>query len=103
MSLALELPLDIAQFYTAAPFPGTGLYKEAKKLGWLTKDSFFSQNAAGMNLPGLSQKRVNEFRRYAHRQFYGRPKALWNIVSMVEAKSFKHVLKGAGKFIGNRV
>lgn len=102
LNLALEMPLDIAQFYAAAPFPGTGLYKEAKKSGWIMKDGFFSQSAAVMNLPGLSKKRVDEFRRYAHRRFYGRPKALRNILSMMETGSVKHMLKGLGEFIGNR-
>ncbi len=35
LALALELPLDIAQFYAAAPFPGTALYDEARRKGWL--------------------------------------------------------------------
>ena len=29
LALALSLPLDIAQFYAATPFPGTALYDEA--------------------------------------------------------------------------
>jgi len=103
LNLSLELPLDIAQFYAAAPFPGTELYKDAKKFGWLCEDNSFSQNAAVMNLPGLSQKRVNEFRRYAHRRFYGRPKALWKILRMIEVESLKDILKGVGAFVGNRV
>ncbi|MHB9096901.1 MAG: B12-binding domain-containing radical SAM protein, partial [Syntrophales bacterium] len=35
LALALTLPLDIAQFYAAAPFPGTALYDEALDKGWL--------------------------------------------------------------------
>ena len=36
LELALELPLDIAQFYAAVPFPGTRLHDEALRNGWLT-------------------------------------------------------------------
>jgi len=35
LRLACELPLNIAQFYAAAPFPGTRLYEEATVRGWL--------------------------------------------------------------------
>jgi len=35
LRLASELPLNIAQFYAAAPFPGTRLYEEATAKGWL--------------------------------------------------------------------
>jgi anaerobic magnesium-protoporphyrin IX monomethyl ester cyclase len=35
LNLALSLPLDIAQFYAATPFPGTRLYEEAASRGWL--------------------------------------------------------------------
>ena len=35
LRLACELPLNIAQFYAAAPFPGTRLYEEATAKGWL--------------------------------------------------------------------
>jgi len=35
LAFALSLPLDIAQFYAAAPFPGTSLYDEALREGWL--------------------------------------------------------------------
>ena len=35
LRFALELPLDIAQFYAAAPFPGTSLYEAALRHGWL--------------------------------------------------------------------
>ena len=35
LALALALPIDIAQFYVASPFPGTALYDEARGKGWL--------------------------------------------------------------------
>ena len=69
LKLALDLPLDIAQFYTAAPFPGTRLYDLTSKKGWLKPDSFFSQGHAAIDLPGLPGHRVDSFRRYAYRKF----------------------------------
>ncbi|MEA2040476.1 MAG: radical SAM protein, partial [Thermodesulfobacteriota bacterium] len=76
LTLALDLPLDIAQFYAAAPFPGTSLYDLASKKGWIEPDFLFSQDHAAMDLPGLPGQRVDAFRRYAYRRFYGRPKAI---------------------------
>jgi len=100
LRVALGLPLDIAQFYAAAPFPGTRLYDLALKKGWLQTDSPLAQDRAAMNLPGLPGQGVDAFRRYAYRRFYGRPKAAWNIISMVEPRAVGHVLRSLGAFLG---
>ncbi|MCX5829789.1 MAG: radical SAM protein [Deltaproteobacteria bacterium] len=100
LALALELPLDIAQFYAAAPFPGTGLYAEAKREGWLRKDSFSSQASAVMDLPGLSADEVDDFRRFAFRKFYGRPQAALNLLSMAEWEALKSVPAAMKRFLG---
>jgi len=87
LALALSLPLDIAQFYAATPFPGTALYDDALREGWLKeagKGGGFAQNSAVMELPGLPAARVDAFRRYAYRRFYLRPQAAARVFSMVE-------------------
>ncbi|MFH1243010.1 MAG: radical SAM protein, partial [Pseudomonadota bacterium] len=98
LDLALDLPLDIAQFYAAAPFPGTGLYKEASSKGWLRRPSAFSQSQAVMDLPGLPAKRVDKFRRYAYKKFYMRTGTLMNIFLMVRAGAIANSLKNLPKF-----
>ena len=100
LRFALELPLDIAQFYTAAPFPGTGLYEQAVKEGWLQTDLPISQGQAVLNLPGLPAQRVDAFRRYAYRRFYGRPKTIRNILSMVRPGAVVGVLRSLRTMIG---
>lgn len=99
LALALELPLDIAQFYAAAPFPGTGLYAEAKREGWLKKDSSSSQASAVMDLPGLPAAEVDDFRRFAFRKFYGRPRAALNLLSMAEWEALKSILPTMKRFL----
>jgi anaerobic magnesium-protoporphyrin IX monomethyl ester cyclase len=87
LALALSLPLDIAQFYAATPFPGTALYDDALREGWLKeagKGGAFAQNSAVMELPGLPAARVNAFRREAYRRFYLRPRAATRVLSMAE-------------------
>jgi len=98
LDLALDLPLDIAQFYAAAPFPGTGLFRQALKNGWLRRAAGFSQSQAVMELPGLSAHRVDKFRRYAYRKFYMRPGALLNIFSMVESGAIANNVKNLAQF-----
>lgn len=99
LALALELPLDIAQFYAAAPFPGTRLYDLALREGWIRRDGVWAQDHAGMDLPGLPGHRVDAFRRYAYRRFYGRPRGLRNILSMTRPTAMAHMLKDLGGFV----
>jgi anaerobic magnesium-protoporphyrin IX monomethyl ester cyclase len=106
LAFALSLPLDIAQFYAAAPFPGTALYNEALEKGWLKRGETkgdavltrasalpfseaapppaISQNSAAMALPGLPAAEVDAFRRHAFRRFYLRPSAAARVLSMAE-------------------
>ena len=99
LALALDLPLDIAQFYAAAPFPGTKLYAEAEKEGWLTENASSSQNSAAMNLPGLPAAIVDQYRRFAFRKFYGRPKVMMNLLSMAEWEAVKSVPAAMRRFV----
>jgi len=100
LALALDLPLDIAQFYAATPFPGTGLYDLAMKKGWIRADSPLAQDRAGMDLPGLRSEQVDAFRRYAYKRFYGRPRAAKNILSMMEPRAAGRLIRNLGAFIG---
>ena len=98
LAFALDLPLDIAQFYTAAPFPGTRLYDQALKNGWLRGDSAFSQSRAAMDLPGLPARRVEAFRRYAYRKFYMRSRTLLNNLAMLEPGAIKNIVVNLKRF-----
>ena len=107
LRFALELPLDIAQFYAAAPFPGTSLYDEALRQGWLknkNRDSSLfssplSQNEAVLELPGLPATAVDSFRRRAYRKFYGRPKIITGLLSMVEPAAALQFMEGMKRFL----
>lgn len=100
LAFALELPLDIAHFYAAAPFPGTRLYDLASANGWIRTGAAFGQEHAAMDLPGLPGSRVDEFRRYAYRRFYGRPRVVGKILSLIEPKGVGHLLRNVGAFQG---
>ena len=100
--LALGLGLDIAQFYSAVPFPGSRLYERAEKMGWLGPCDFSSlrQDCAVMNIPGLPSDVVNRYRARAYRKFYSRPRTWWNIIRMMEPAGIKMVMKSARAFLG---
>jgi radical SAM superfamily enzyme YgiQ (UPF0313 family) len=91
LALAMDLPLDIAQFYAAAPFPGTGLYELTMKGGCLRRGTPLSQSRASVDLPGLPAEKVDEFRRYAYRRFYLRPGAFLRLFSMLGPDVTKNV------------
>jgi len=84
LAFALDLPLDVAQFYAAAPFPGTALYDEALAKGWLVEGDGFSQNRSALRIPDLPPEKVDAFRREAYRRFYRRPSTVIHLLSMVE-------------------
>lgn len=100
LAFALDLPLDIAQFYSASPFPGTGLYDEATAEGWLTENDSFSQSSAVMELPGLSAKRVDAFRRYSYRRFYLRMTTLLRLLEIAGPSAVKNILFNIKAFSG---
>ena len=99
LKLALDLPLDIAQFYTAAPFPGTRLYDLALKKGWLQTDFPLAQDRAAMNLPGLPGQRVDAFMRYAYKRFYGRPGAVLRLLAMLEPGAIGNIIVNMRRFL----
>ncbi|OPY88546.1 MAG: Oxygen-independent coproporphyrinogen-III oxidase 1 [Syntrophus sp. PtaU1.Bin208] len=98
LALALTLPLDVAQFYAAVPFPGTRLYEEALSCGWLKTAFGHSQNHASLELPDLPSERVEAFRRYAYSRFYRRPRVWGNLLSMIERGAFRDILLSLKRF-----
>jgi anaerobic magnesium-protoporphyrin IX monomethyl ester cyclase len=102
LALALSLPLDVAQFYAAAPFPGTALYNEALEKGWLKPgggNGAFAQNSSVMELPGLPAARVDAFRRHAYRRFYLRPRAVTRVLSLAEPGAIAGLMPTLRRFL----
>ncbi|MFO8058754.1 MAG: radical SAM protein [bacterium] len=82
IDFACSLPLDYAQFYCAAPFPGSTLYREAKEKGLLRKEPWtrFEQNYCVLDTPELSAREVMEWRKKAYRRFYASPARAWRVL-----------------------
>lgn len=103
IELACDLDLDFAQFYCAVPFPGSWLYSEAQKNGYLkTSDwSQFEQNFSIMDLPGLSSSQVEDLRSLAYRRFYLRPKMIFKtLLKLKTPRDFLNFLNMSKEFLG---
>ena len=82
---ALELDLDFAQFYAAAPFVGSPLYEQAVAAGDLRPGDFsrITQASASMSLAGAGPGLVDLVRAAATARFYLRPRQLLRLGSVV--------------------
>jgi radical SAM superfamily enzyme YgiQ (UPF0313 family) len=85
--LAKKLDLDYAQFYCAAPWPGSRLYDLAKKEGWLNTDDWnrYEQSQSVLDYPQISARRIMERRDRMVRDFYLRPKIIWKTLKKISS------------------
>jgi radical SAM superfamily enzyme YgiQ (UPF0313 family) len=67
-----ELNPDDVGFYVATPYPGTPLYDQVRKNGWLRVTDFDKYDTAGptFETPWLSMKKLAEIRYKAYQEFY---------------------------------
>jgi len=73
--LVKELNPDDIGFYIATPYPGTPMYEQVKKNGWLRVTDFDKYDTAGptFETPSLSMEKLAELRHKAYQDFYLRP------------------------------
>ena len=71
-----ELNPDDIGFYVATPYPGTPMYEQVKKNGWLRITDFNRYDTATptFETPLLNMDKIREIRYKAHQQFYLRPR-----------------------------
>lgn len=92
MKLLKKLDLDYIQVYCCVPFPGSALYDEAKKAGWLITDdwSMFEQNSSVISTAELSAEDVMKLREKMIRSFYLNPRKI--LKQILKIRSFKEVV-----------
>jgi anaerobic magnesium-protoporphyrin IX monomethyl ester cyclase len=89
IDFAKSLPLSVANFTIATPYPGTKLWLEAEKRGFLKDVSY---DKLLVNLPdrlfyvpeGLTAKKVQEFEVKAYREFYRNPKFIFRQLGQIK-------------------
>jgi anaerobic magnesium-protoporphyrin IX monomethyl ester cyclase len=70
-----EINPDDVGYYIATPYPGTPMYDEVKKMGWLRIYDFNKYDTATPTFesPTITMKELSEIRERAFRSFYLRP------------------------------
>jgi len=79
---ALELPLDMANFAVAAPYPGTPFYYQSVENNWLISSEWedFDQNySAIVDYGHLKPDDIIKAIKKANVKFFSRPKHAWRI------------------------
>ncbi|MDD5224518.1 MAG: radical SAM protein [bacterium] len=79
---ALDLPLDLAQFYIFSPHPGAEITKKLEQEGKLKNLDYSSCHYFSPSLPaeGISSRAIKRYQRYAYLRFYSRPRIMASTV-----------------------
>ncbi|MFH1237786.1 MAG: radical SAM protein [Candidatus Aenigmatarchaeota archaeon] len=105
IDFAKDIGLDRASFLAATPFPGTDLYKLCMEKGYIPKDLDWSSlrtiGSAVITTEQFTKEDVLEWQRLAYRQFYFRPKIIFNTVlsHMKSPFSIWRLVKRYSKFV----
>ncbi|MFO7539364.1 MAG: radical SAM protein [Chloroflexota bacterium] len=82
-----KLPLDIALFHVAAPYPGTPFFFEVVKEGWFRPDTRWEQvdmdKGTVLDYPGLSAERLLYWQKRAFREWAFRPGPMLTYLKML--------------------
>ena len=98
IEFAKRLPLDIALFHVAAPYPGTPFFFEVVKEGWFRPGTKWEQvdmdKGTVLDYPGLPAERLLYWQKRAFREWAFRPGPIWTYVKMLlsEPATFQSAL-----------
>ena len=80
IAFSKSLPLDLALFHIAVPYPGTPFWYEALEQNWLRVqrwEDFDMYNSTVVEYPGLSARQLQQAARRAAREWSLRPGPMW--------------------------
>jgi len=81
---ACEIDPHTVQVSLAAPYPGTELYEQAVKNGWLVKDGHLVENdgiqGCVLQYPNMPAEKIAEGLEMFYRRFYFRPKPIFRML-----------------------
>ena len=87
IDFAKKLPLDIALFHVAAPYPGTPFFFEVVKNGWFRKGTRWEQvdmdKGTVLDYPELSAERLLYWQKKAFREWAFRPGPMFTYLKML--------------------
>ncbi len=80
---AQEIDPDTLQVSIATPYPGTELYEEAKRNGWLVSTDFVTESGiqqAALEYENLSAQEIFDYVEIFYNRFYFRPRPILRII-----------------------
>ena len=87
IAFSKELPLDIALFHLAAPYPGTPFFFEVAKNNWFRKgvrwEDVDMDESTVLDYPNLSAEQLEYWQKRAFREWAMRPGPMFTYVKMV--------------------
>jgi anaerobic magnesium-protoporphyrin IX monomethyl ester cyclase len=87
IAFAKKLPLDIALFHVAAPYPGTPFFFEVVKEGWFRAGTRWEQvdmdKGTVLDYPGLPAERLLYWQKRAFREWAFRPGPIFTYLKML--------------------
>lgn len=87
IDFAKRLPLDIALFHVAAPYPGTPFFFEVVQEGWFRKGTRWEQvdmdKGTVLDYPELSAERILYWQKRAFREWAFRPGPMFTYLKML--------------------
>ncbi len=98
IAYAKSLPLDIALFHVAAPYPGTPFFFEVVRNGWFRPGTRWEQvdmdQGTVLDYPNLSAERLLYWQKRAFREWAFRPGPMFTYVKMLfsDPSTFKSAL-----------
>ena len=82
-----QLPLDIALFHVAAPYPGTPFFFEVVREGWFRPGTRWEQvdmdKGTVLDYPGLPAERLLYWQKRAWREWAFRPGPIFTYIKML--------------------
>lgn len=89
IALAKKLPLDLALFHIAAPYPGTPFFFEVVEKGWFRPGATWEEvdmdESTVLDYPGLPAERIEYWARRAFREWALRPGPLWTFIKSLNS------------------
>jgi radical SAM superfamily enzyme YgiQ (UPF0313 family) len=89
IEFAKDLPLDLALFHIAAPYPGTPFFFEVVENGWFRPGTTWEEvdmdESTVLDYPGLPAERIEYWARRAFREWALRPGPMWTFVKSMNS------------------
>ena len=84
IELAKKLPVDLALFHIAGPYPGTPFHQEALERGWLRPGMRWEEvdmdRSTVLDYPQMPAERIEYWARRAFREWVLRPGPIWTML-----------------------